>query len=40
MMIQDAPHTLASRSAPAVIERVGAAAENARLVKLEAGPAG
>ena len=39
VMIQDAPAYVGVSLGPAVIERVGAAAENARLVKLEAGPA-
>ncbi len=39
VMIQDAPAYLGIRLGPGVVERVGAAVENARLVKLEAGPA-
>src|SRR5436305_12732951 len=39
VMIQDAPAYLGVRLGAEVVERIGAAAENARLVKLEAGPA-
>jgi len=38
-MIQDAPAHLGVRLGPEVVQRIGASAENARLVKLEAGPA-
>ncbi len=39
VMIQDAPAYLGVRLGPAVVQRIGDAAENVRLVKLEAGPA-
>ena len=39
VMIQDAPAYLGIRLGPALVERVGAAVGNVRLVKLEAGPA-
>ncbi len=39
VMIQDAPAYVGVRLGPEVVSRVGAAAENVRLVKLEAGPA-
>ena len=38
-MIQDAPAYLGVRLGAGVVQRIGAAAENVRLVKLEAGPA-
>ena len=37
-MIQDAPAYLGVGLGPEVVSRVGLAAENVRLVKLEAGP--
>jgi len=39
VMIQDAPGHLGVRLGADVVQRIGSAAENARLVKLEAGPA-
>jgi 4-hydroxy-tetrahydrodipicolinate synthase len=39
VMIQDAPAHLGVRLGPGLVARVGAAVENVRLVKLEAGPA-
>jgi 4-hydroxy-tetrahydrodipicolinate synthase len=39
VMIQDAPAHLGVRLGAEVVQRIGAGAENARLVKLEAGPA-
>lgn len=39
VMIQDAPAYLGVRLGPGLVAQVGAAAENVRLVKLEAGPA-
>jgi 2-keto-3-deoxy-L-arabinonate dehydratase len=39
VMIQDAPAYLGVTVGPALVERAAAAAENIRLVKLEAGPA-
>ena len=39
VMIQEAPAYLGVRLGAAVVQRVGAGAENVRLVKLEAGPA-
>jgi len=39
VMVQDAPAHLGVRLGAEVVQRIGAGAENARLVKLEAGPA-
>jgi 4-hydroxy-tetrahydrodipicolinate synthase len=39
VMIQDAPAYLGVRLGVGVVQRIGAVAENVRLVKLEAGPA-
>ena len=39
VMIQDAPAYLGVRLGAGVVQRIAAAAENVRLVKLEAGPA-
>jgi 2-keto-3-deoxy-L-arabinonate dehydratase len=39
VMVQDAPAHLGVGLGPGVVERIGARAENVRLVKLEAGPA-
>lgn len=39
VMIQDAPAYLGVSLGPALVRRIGAVAENVRLVKLEAGPA-
>lgn len=38
VMIQDAPEYLGVGLGPEIVSRIGAAAENVRLVKLEAGP--
>jgi 2-keto-3-deoxy-L-arabinonate dehydratase len=38
VMIQDAPAYVGIRLGPELVQRIGAAAENVRLVKLEAGP--